>query len=101
MYYFNAFRQRRMAMHQEDDTPLGVTWRDSAQLGAFGRIGHLGKYTKTRQFPQILMPFTMCPQVICQARVNLNAKSTRTTLICLPDVRVDHLMSPLGTMLAL
>ena len=44
------------SVHQEDDTPLGVTWRDSAQLGAFGRIGHLGKYTKTRQFPQILIP---------------------------------------------
>jgi hypothetical protein len=30
-------------VHQEDDTLLGVTWRDLAALGKFGCIGHLGK----------------------------------------------------------
>jgi hypothetical protein len=65
--------------HQEDDTLLGVTWRDLAELGVFGRIGHLGKYAKTRQLPQVLMPFANCSQVVCQVRANSNAKSTTLT----------------------
>ena len=69
----------RSFSHQEDDTLLGVTWRDLPQLGVFGRIGHLGKYTKTRQLSQLLMLFAMCLQIICQVCANSNAKSATLT----------------------
>ena len=49
-----------LSEHQEDDTLLGVTWCDMAQLGAFGRIRNLGKYINVPN------SFAKCPQSVCQ-----------------------------------
>ena len=43
----------RALAHQEDDTSLGVTWRDLAQLGVLARIGRLGIFAKTCQLTQV------------------------------------------------
>jgi len=68
-------------MHQEDDMLLGMTWHDLAQLGVFGRIGHLSKYAKTRQLPQILTLFAKCPPShlpsLCQLQCQLDSICSR------------------------
>jgi hypothetical protein len=68
----------------KDDTLLGVTWRDLAQSGVFGGLGHLGKYAKTRQ----------PPQVACQVLAKSNAISCQVAnscscLVALYRVRID------------
>jgi len=68
-------------LHQEDDTLLGMTWRDMAYLGVFGSIGHLGKYAKTCQLRQILILFAKHPPSRPPSPCNhANTESHRLTL---------------------
>jgi len=63
-----------VSSHQEDNTSLGVTWRDFPQLGVFGGIGHLGKYAKTCQLPpNIDASPQVGPQVVLQDHPSVRA----------------------------
>jgi len=68
--------------HQEDDTLLGATWCDLAQLGVFGRIGDLGKYAKTCQLrtnsPQVSQAVRQVHQSTCQLQCHFDWKTSIT-----------------------